>query len=482
MIKFGTSGWRAIISDEFTFDNVKLVTQAIANMLKKSPQPTAHSPQLSVVVGYDTRFLSKEFAQACADVLASNNIEVLLCDRDTPTPVIAYQILKNKAAGGINFTASHNPPEYNGIKFSPETAAPAPPEVTKQIEEEICRLQSSQPSAKRSEASPKGTAQSPQQKYIKTFDPKPEYFKQIKKLINFTAIRKAKLKIAIDCLYGTSRAYLDTLLKDANCKVEVLHDWLNPSFDGKRPEPAEENIQALIECVKKRKMHIGLSCDGDADRFGIVDSDGTVISANQVISLLLYHLIKTRPLKKHPTAARTVATTHMVDKICEKFGVKVHETPVGFKYFAEYLIGENCVIAGEESGGLSISGHVPEKDGILACLLMAEMVAINKKPAGKLLEALYKEFGYFYFERLDLAMSEDKKKKLMDGLMNNTPQTFANQKIASVNKSDGCKLQFEDESWALFRASGTEPIVRCYFEARTSKRLKELIAAGKGLT
>ncbi len=466
-IKFGTSGWRAIISDEFTFSNVRLVTQAIANYLK--PQ----SPT-KVVVGYDTRFLSKEFALECAKTLAANGIKVLLSERDVPTPVISYQMLKNKAQGGINFTASHNPPEYNGIKFSPQTAAPAPPEVTKKIEEEIRRLQSAENKVQTAE----GEASI---KNITRFNPAPAYLSRIKQLVKLDAIKKAKLKIAVDCMYGTARGYLDNTLKSTGCKMKVLHDWLNPCFDGKRPEPARENIEELIALVKKDKLNLGLACDGDADRFGIVDSDGTIITPNQVISLLLYHLFKTRPVRKNPIAARTVATTHMIDAICGKLGIKVYETPVGFKYFADYLKNDNCIIAGEESGGLSIGGHLPEKDGVLACLLMAEMIAINKKPVKKLLGSLYEEFGHFYFERIDLRMQPRQKDELMDMMINKTPPTFANQQVLSADKRDGCKLLFKDSSWALFRASGTEPIVRCYFEANTTKRLKELIAAAKVL-
>ncbi len=467
-IKFGTSGWRAIISDEFTFGNVRLVTQAIVNYLKT--QTANRKPQTAprIIVGYDTRFLSKEFARVCAEVLAANKIRVLLSDRDLPTPVISFHIIKNKADGGINFTASHNPPEYNGIKFSPKTGAPAPPEVTGMIEKEIHKLKAHSPKPKAKNVN--------YSKYIKTFDPGPAYLSHMKTKIKFDVIKKAKLKIAVDCLYGTSRGYLDFLLKKANCRVELLHNWPNPNFDGKRPEPAEENIKELTQLVKKKGLHLGLACDGDADRFGIIDSDGTYVSANQIISLLLYHLIKTRPLKKNPVVARTLATTHIVDAICEKFKIKAYETPVGFKYFSEYLAKENCIIAGEESGGLSIGGHLPEKDGILACLLVAEMVAMNKKSIRKLLDSLYKEFGCFYFERVDLQMDGKQKNRLMKALTVKTPKIFANQPVARIDKRDGCKFFFNDGSWALFRPSGTEPIVRCYFEARTKRRLKELIS------
>ncbi|MHC4215865.1 MAG: phosphoglucomutase/phosphomannomutase family protein, partial [Planctomycetota bacterium] len=461
------------------------VTQAIADYLKAGPKAKGaghkvKSKTLKVVVGYDTRFLSKEFAASCAEVLAANRINVLLSGRDVPTPVISYQIIKTKADGGINFTASHNPPQYNGIKFSPDTGAPAPPEITKEIERRIEKLRKEK-SRKLASSSSARTKKKDFSRYIKVFDPKPAYFSQIKKKIRFDLIKKANLKIAVDCLYGTAREYLDRLLKENGCKTEVLHNWLNPSFEGRRPEPAKENIQELIGIVRKKRFNLGLACDGDADRFGIVDSDGSVISANQVISLLLYHLAKTRPLKKNAVCARTVATTNMIDSIADKFGIKVYETGVGFKYFEPYLNRDNCIIAGEESGGLSISGHVPEKDGILACLLIAEMVAINKKPLKQILKQLYSEAGWFYSERIDLNLPQQQKDALITKLNNATPKSFAGGNVFRANKKDGCKLLFSDGSWVLFRPSGTEPVIRCYFEARSPKRLKALMRAGRKL-
>ncbi|MFH1645967.1 MAG: phosphoglucomutase/phosphomannomutase family protein [Candidatus Omnitrophota bacterium] len=465
-IKFGTSGWRAVISDEFTFENVRIVTQAIAGHLK-GKKKKEKGKSLVVVVGYDTRFLSKEFAQESAKVLSDNGITVLLSERDVPTPVVAFQIIKNKAAGGINFTASHNPPQYNGIKFSPETGGPAPVEITKEIEENIAVIQ------KKDLRQYKGD-----KRFIKTFNPRPAYLKRIESLVDFEVIKKRKLKLAIDCLYGTSREYLDALLSKHGIKPIVLHDYLNPSFDGKRPEPAPENITELIGVVKSNRLHLGLATDGDADRFGIVDSDGTYITPNEVITLLLYHLLTARK-KRGNVVARTLATTHMIDLVAKKHGIEVLETPVGFKYFVDAILSGKCIIAGEESGGLSMSGHVPEKDGILACLLIAEMVAVNKKPIKDILAHIYKEYGRVYADRINISLSEDKKRTLMNAFKQKSMVNFAGRKIVKRDLRDGCKLYLEDGSWALFRPSGTEPIVRSYYEASSGKVLKELLVAAK---
>lgn len=464
-IRFGTSGWRAIISEDFTFANVRLVTQAIADYIKKLK--TKNSKLKTVVVGYDTRFLSEEFAKEAAKVLSANGIRVLLANRDLPTPVISYHIIKNRCLGGINFTASHNPPHYNGIKFSPASGGAAPPEVTEAIERNIAKHRRKRPPSYKS-----------RERLIDIFNPAPSYLRQIEKIIDFKVIKKAGLKIALDCLYGTSRGYLDFLLKKYGCRLEVLHDYLNPYFDGKRPEPAPENITELISLVRKKHLDLGLATDGDADRFGIVDSDGSYITPNQVITLLFHHLLRTRrPPRK--VVARTVATTHMIDAIAKRENIEVVETPVGFKYFVDILNKGDCVIAGEESGGLSISGHLPEKDGILACLLIAEMVAVNHKPVKEILKVLYKTYGRFYSERVDLTLLEKTKKKLMARLKSSSLKEFAHLKILRRDLREGVKFYLEGGSWVLFRPSGTEPIVRAYYESQSKKMLLELIRAGQ---
>lgn len=493
-IRFGTSGWRAVISEDFTFDNVRLVAQAIANYINKlkthpppplclaaailkvvgdsPPKPRLWRTKLkTVVVGYDTRFLSEEFAKETAKVLSANGIRVLLSNRDVPTPVISYHIIKNRCLGGINFTASHNPPQYNGIKFSPASGGPAPLNVTRAIEKNIAKLRRRMPISYKA-----------REGLIDIFDPRPAYLTQIEKIIDIKAIKKARLKVALDCLYGTSRGYLDYLLKGQNCTLEVLHDYLNPYFDGKRPEPAPENITELISLVKKKRLHLGLATDGDGDRFGIVDSDASYITPNQVITLLFHHLLKTRETPRKKVVARTIATTHMIDAIAERHGIEVVETPVGFKYFVDILNRGDCVIAGEESGGLSISGHLPEKDGILACLLITEMVAINRKPIRDILKVLYRTYGRFYSERIDLALPKERKKRLIERLKSSSLKEFAHLKILKRDLRDGVKLYLEDGNWVLFRPSGTEPIVRSYYESKSKKVLSELIKTGKEIS
>lgn len=458
-IRFGTSGWRAIIAEDFTFDNVRIVTQAIADFVRKQNI----SPKL--IVGFDTRFLSIEFARSCANILAANKIKVLLTNRDTPTPVLAYHIVRKKLSGAINFTASHNPPEYNGIKFSPSYGGPAPEDVTDVIEKRIKILQAN-PKLVKAETRDAGL--------IKIFDPRSQYLNKIKKIVDIRKIKRARLKIAVDCMYGTSRGYIDVLLGSAARKFWVLNDRLNPLFGGLPPEPDREYITSLIQLVKRNRLDLGLACDGDADRFGIVDRGGVFLNPNEIVTLLFYYLLKTRGKVKRKVA-RTTATTHMIDAIAEKEGVEVVETPVGFKHIGRVLSEGDCLIGGEESGGLSIFGHVPEKDGILACMLIAEMVANWKKPLVSILNSLYKKYGYFYSDRLNFHLSSVKKKKLISRLKQICKKNkLAGLEIKDTNINDGFKFNFARNFWIMFRASGTESIVRCYMEAENKSKLNYL--------
>jgi phosphoglucomutase len=467
-IKFGTSGWRGLIARDFTFANVRLATQAIAEYLKAErakPDSPLHSRKPIVIVGYDTRFLAREFALAACEVLAHNGLTPLLCNRDTPTPVIAHTIRFRKALGGINMTASHNPAEYQGLKFSTHDGAPATPEVTKQIEAHVAQLDAANWTFA---AAVIGTFE------CKNIDPQPDYFKQLHKLIEFSVIKKAKLKVAVELCHGTGHGYLDKLLLQSGAKVTVFHENLNPLFDGHHPEPNAENMRDVSKCIRSGKARLGLGTDGDADRFGIVDQDGTWFTPNQVLALALYHLKKNR----HWTGAvvRTVPTSHEVDAVAKLFGVKVYETPVGFKYIGALMESESIIVGGEESGGLSVKGHVPEKDGILACLLMAELVATEKKSLGHILGDLEKQIGKFYTDRINVAIPPEKKSallaKLAGGLSNIGP--FPVEKLITT---DGFKFLLPDNEWVAFRASGTEPLIRCYLEAKSTGHLKKLRAA-----
>jgi alpha-D-glucose phosphate-specific phosphoglucomutase len=467
-IKFGTSGWRGIIARDFTFDNVRLATQGIADYLNselRTPNSELQGRKPVVILGYDTRFLGREFSLAAAEVLAANGLKPLLCNRDTPTPVIAHTIRHRKAAGGINMTASHNPAEYQGLKFSTSNGAPATPEVTKQIEANIVRLQSQNWSFKGAVI---GTYQ------CKTFDPRPDYFKQLHKLIDFAALKKAKLKIAVELEYGTGRGYLDTLLESVGVPrggITVFHGERDPLFGGHHPEPNAEGMADVSKFVRSGMAQIGLGLDGDADRFGIVDKDGTWLTPNQILALALYHLKKNR--RWTGAVVRSVVTSHQVDAVAELFGVKVHETPVGFKYIGALMESEPIIVGGEESGGLSVKGHVPEKDGILACLLMAELVATEKKSLGQILKELSKKIGEFYTDRINVSFAPEKKDALLSKLGSGLKNIGAFE-VEKFITTDGFKFLLPNREWVAFRASGTEPLIRCYIEAKSKAGLKKL--------
>src|SRR5262245_45296946 len=392
MIKFGTSGWRGLIAHDFTFDNVRLATQAIAEYLNTQRSAGNGGPtSRNVIVGYDTRFLGHEFSLAAAEILASNGLVPCLCERDAPTPVIAHTIRNRKALGGINMTASHNPAEYQGLKFSTSNGAPATPEVTSQIEANIARLGAQGWSF---QAGAVGSFQ------CKSIDPRPAYFKQLRKLIDFGTIKKARMKLAVEVMYGTGRGYLDTLLEEAGAKVTVFHNELNPLFGGHHPEPNAEGMAEVSKFVRSGKAQIGLGLDGDADRFGIVDKNGAWLTPNQILALALYHLKKNRGWTG--AVVRTVPTSHQVDAVAGLLGVKVYETPVGFKYIGALMESEPIIVGDEKSDGLSIKGHVPEKNGILACLLMAELMATERKSLGRILKELEKQTGAFHTDRLNV--------------------------------------------------------------------------------
>jgi phosphoglucomutase len=420
-------------------------------------------------VGYDTRFLGREFSLAAAEVLAANGLAPLLCNRDTPTPVIAHTIRARKALGGINMTASHNPAEYQGLKFSTSNGAPAHPEVTKQIEANIARLQAANWTFK---AAVVGTYQ------CKTFDPQPEYFRQLRKLIDFPALKKAKLKVAVELMYGTGRGYLDRLLADTGAKVTTFHNELNPLFGGHHPEPNAEGMAEVSRFVRSGKAQLGLGLDGDADRFGIVDQDGTWLTPNQVLALALYHLKKNRGWTG--AVVRTVPTSHQVDAVAALLGVKVYETPVGFKYIGALMESEPIIVGGEESGGLSVKGHVPEKDGILACLLMAELVATERKSLGRILKELEKQTGQFHTDRINVPIRPESKEALLAKLGSGLA-AIGPFKVEKFITTDGYKYLLPKQEWVAFRASGTEPLIRCYIEAKSAANLKKLRTACRAL-
>jgi alpha-D-glucose phosphate-specific phosphoglucomutase len=466
-IKFGTSGWRAIIADEFTYDNVKLVTQAIADYVNLK-QP-ADVKVREVIVGYDTRFMSEEYAKTASRVLAANGIRALCSKRDVPTPVVAYEIIRRGTAGGMNFTASHNPPEYNGIKFSPDWGGPALPETTTAIEKRCEELMSD-----RSAVKEMSWEDGLKRELIEVIDPRPAYLKRIKELIDVKAIKKAKLKAGVDLLYGTSRGYLDELLDYCGVRQEILHECRDVLFGGHRPEPDEERLAELKKLIKSKRLNIGLSCDGDADRFGIIDSNGAFIAPNQVIALVLYHLAENK--KWRGVVARSVMTTHLIDALAAHYGISVSETPVGFKYIGDVMVNNKntFIVGGEESGGLTIRGHVPEKDGMLACMLMAELMAYEKKTFTGILKKIEKMVGKYITKRVNFSLTPELMSRFREQIKSNPPSEFAGIKVKETVLKDGFKFILEDNSWVGMRLSGTEPVVRLYIEAGSAAKLKAL--------
>ena len=459
MIKFGTDGWRAVISDEFTFENVKKVAFAISSYLKNSGQSGK-----TVIFGYDARFLADKFAETAANIFMSQGFNCLIADKDTPTPVIAWQVLNKKACGALMFTASHNPPQYCGIKFIPDYAGPANEGITKQIEAELAKNTSV----------PQCLSAS-----VPAFDPKPEYFAYIKKFFDAEAFKKSKLKIVVNPMFGSGRGYLSELLKNYGCEVIEINNYRDVLFGGHNPEPEAETCKDLIERVKEQKADLGLTMDGDADRFGVADENGHFYSANQTLAMVLDYLIEDRKITG--SVVRSLGTTHMLDAIAKKYGITVHETPVGFKHIAKYMMSEEVIIGGEESGGFSIKGHIPEKDGILANLMVAEMCAKRGKPLSKIWAELIKRFGDYKGLRSKLSLSDDKKQKLMSSLKENPPKDVNGIKVVEVRTFDGVKLILENDAWLLVRPSGTEPLVRIYAEAKDQAVLDKIEQYSKSL-
>lgn len=469
-IKFGTSGWRGIIAEDFTFAGVRAVSQAIGEYVLAQE---SGAKSRGIVVGYDTRFLSEAFAAEAARTLATQGIPVFLCERDTPTPVIAYEILRRQTAGGIIITASHNPPEWNGVKFSAAWGGPALPAATQQIEARANALLNDHPGAGIS------LAQAEARGLFQRIDPRGSYLDRLRALVDLERIRRARLKVVMDPLYGSARGYLDELLREAGCEVAILHDWRDPYFGGRSPEPSADGLRELASRVVETRAHLGLATDGDADRFGLVDADGSFLEPNYFLGILLSHLVRARGWRGG--VGRSVATSHLVDAVAKQLGIPVFETPVGFKYVGELIAQDKLVLGGEESAGLSVKGHVPEKDGILACLLAAEMVATHGGDRlVALLKALYAEVGTILTRRLNYHLDPGAVAALRARL-SEPPKRLTGREVAQVNRLDGVKMLLEDGSWLLLRPSGTEPVVRLYAEASTEKQLEALIAEGRAL-
>lgn len=486
MIRFGTAGWRGVISDEFTFLNVRKVAHTVSGYIKENPEygvdsseyraslgDSKRSPVPVVVVGYDTRFLSEDFAHEIAAVFASDGIKTLISASDLPTPAVGWAVVDRKAIGGVMVTASHNPANYNGFKWMPFWGGAAPPSVTNDLERRIELLGAH---AIKTMAVDRSLRES----WIETVDFRGGYFKQLSSLLDVKAIRKARLRVGVDAMHGSARNYLRPFLESLGLEVVGLHEDRDVLFGGRAPEPSSESLPELAALMAKKKLNLGLACDGDGDRFGILDAGGRWIAPNDVLALALEHLAANRGLKGK--VARSVMTSHFVDAVAKSHGLDVRETPVGFKYIGELLRTGHFLLGGEESGGLSIRGHVPDKDGLLACLLMLELAAAERKPLVAVRDRLFKKVGAFHNVRLNYKMERMREMiEIQDRLRVKPPLDLAGGSVWRIDETDGFKFILRDGSWLGLRPSGTEPAFRVYAEAPTPKKLDALVAAGKRL-
>ena len=465
-IKFGTSGWRGIIAQDFTFNNVRLATEGIVRFLNKllaKRPPELEGKSKELLISYDPRFLGREFALTAATVVERGSLKALITPRDTPTPVLSVTIRSRKTLGCINITASHNPPEYQGLKYSNWLGAAAPPEITSQIESEIQNITEAEFEQLINETSRLCEPE--------VFDPSADYFSQVNKLVDFKILRKNPLKVIVDFMHGTGRGYLDVLLKKAKASVRVLNDRPDPLFGGRRPEPDEEGLADVSRLVRRMNMDAGFGLDGDADRFGIVDSNGRWLSPNEVLALVLYHLKHNRGWTGG--VVRTVPTSHFVDAVAGWLNVPVFETPVGFKYVGAVMESKEIIVGGEESGGLSVKGHIPEKDGIVACLLMAELRSFERKSFTQILKDLEKKIKCkFITRRINIEVDPSHKEKILKKLSSGV-EKIGDFIVDKIVTTDGYKFIFTSGEWMAFRASGTEPLFRCYLEARSHQNLKK---------
>ena len=468
-IKFGTDGWRGIIAEDFTFDNVRICAQAVAEYLKQN-----RLDKQSMVIGYDTRFASEDFAAAAAEVIAGNDIRVHLCLKPAPTPVVSFAVPATKSAGAIVITASHNPGSWNGFKYKCQDGASASGEITSQIERNITSLTRRGGRVKRlvlNRALKKGVVD-----YV---DPSPAYFEHLSHFVDMEGLRRQKLNIIVDPMYGAGIGYFKTLLQGGNLRITEINAERNPSFPQINPEPIAKNLTRLSRLVVEQKADVGLATDGDADRIGIIDERGQFLTQHQVFALLCLYLLEVRG--ERGAMVRTLTSTMMLSRLGDLFDVAVYETPVGFKYVAPLMMEKNAIIGGEESGGYGFRGHVPERDAILAGLYFLDFMVKTEKTPSQLLDYVYSKVGPHYYDRRDFHISAAKRQTILHRLSSSSPDSIAGTKVIKIDTTDGFRFFLGDASWLLIRFSGTEPLVRIYSEAESLERARELLDEGKKL-
>lgn len=448
-IKFGTDGWRAIIADTYTFENLKILSQAVADYAGVGKK---------IAVGFDTRFMSDKFAGLCAEVLRSNGLEVILSDRPVPTPALSFAVKSRKMDLGIMITASHNPAEYNGFKIKTSSGGAAGEDITKAVESFLGKNQ-----IKHSD----GVA-------VEKADLTKDYVRFIRNYIDLKKIKNKKFKVLVDAMHGSGDSFIAEVLKGTSIKLEFMRNTINPSFGGVRPEPIEDNLGALKERVRKEKFDLGIALDGDADRIAAVAPGGVFIHPQKILGLLALHLNQDR--KWTGGIVKTICGTTMIDNIAKFLKVKLYETPVGFKYISNLMSTEDIVTGGEEAGGMGVKNYIPERDGTVAGLLLLEMMVYRNKNILKILNDTEKQFGKYYYVRADLHLS-----KCVEPKKEDLPKELLGKKVVDIKDYDGIKLICEDESWLMFRGSGTEPIMRTYAEAKSLAQANKLLKVGKEL-
>ena len=469
-IKFGTDGWRAIIADEFTFENVRLCAQGTAELIKSNA-----SSSRGVVVGYDTRFLSAEFARAVAEVTTGNGIPTLLCDKPSPTPVISYGLVSRGASGGIIITASHNPANYNGFKYKPDYGGSASPEIVEELEQFIASA------VDRKTINKMSLIEAERHGLLEIFDPEPEYLGHLAEIVDVQAIRNAGLNVVVDSMFGSGAGYLKKLLSGGSTRVMEIHSERNPRFPGiSQPEPISNNLTELMETVQDHNFDIGIATDGDGDRLGVVDDNGNFVTTLHTFALLCFHLLEN--LEQRGPLVRSITMTSMIDRLAELYDVPMFDTPVGFKYLGPVMMAENALAAGEESGGYAFRGNVPERDGILSGLLLLDMMVKTQLNPSELLDQLSRKVGPYFYDRWDVPFCSNQRSGLEERLKASNPLKLAGKEIVNVDHRDGVRFVLETGYWGLVRFSGTEPLLRIYAEGESLEEVAALLGEIHALT
>jgi alpha-D-glucose phosphate-specific phosphoglucomutase len=472
MIRFGTDGWRAVIADTFTFENVRLISQAVADWVNKS-YTGSQSPE--VVIGYDTRFLSDRFAAEVARVMAGNGIIAWLTRTDSPTPAVSYNVKDKGAAAGVVITASHNPPRYNGFKLKAAYGGSATADECALVEEALLVME-------REARGPNlmDYQRAVDKELIRTFDPSWTYYQHLSTLVDLDRISAAELTIVADAMWGAGRGAFANLLSRTRCSVIDIRNVLNPGFGGIHPEPIARYLKELVGAVQRAQAHVGLATDGDADRIGAIDAQGNFIDPHTVFALALRHLVEEKGQRGE--VVKTVSTTLMIDSLCDHFGLTLHETPVGFNHIADLMMKRDVLIGGEESGGISIKGHIPEGDGILMGLVLLDVMAAKRAPLHEIVADLQAQYGPAHYDRIDVRLAHQiPKKQMVNRLVEAAPKQVGGESISRVDTMDGAKFYLADHSWLLIRPSGTEPVLRIYAEARTTDMRDALLKMGSEL-